>query len=158
MTGKKLAIGLVSVAVIGLAAVGIVSMNSDKDENTSNNNLSNNSNVATPTSKPTSTQNNSSEYKDGEYSADGSYTSPGGRESVSIVVVLKDNIIETVEFTGKANNSTSKQYQSFFVSGYESKVVGKKIDDVNLDKVSGSSLTGKGFMDALNKIKSEAKG
>ncbi len=36
-------------------------------------------------------------------------------------------------------------------------VVGKKIDEVQLTKVAGSSLTPKGFMDALEKVKTEAK-
>ena len=37
-------------------------------------------------------------------------------------------------------------------------VIGKDIDEVNLTKVSSSSLTPKGFMDALKQIEVEAKG
>jgi hypothetical protein len=36
-------------------------------------------------------------------------------------------------------------------------VVGKNISELQLTKVSGSSLTPQGFMDALEKIKAEAQ-
>ena len=36
-------------------------------------------------------------------------------------------------------------------------VVGKNIDEVAITKVAGSSLTPKGFTDALEKIKADAK-
>jgi hypothetical protein len=45
----------------------------------------------------------------------------------------------------------------FAGADYKQYVVGKKIDEVQLTKVSGSSLTPQGFNDALAKIKAEAK-
>lgn len=156
MTGKNLTIGLVTAAVVGIGIIGIVAATSKDKSNeevtsTANNNSNNSNSVNSPTQST-----NIKTYKDGSYSAEGSYISPGGQEFVAISLVLKDNKVESVEFTGKADNSTSKQYQGFFANGYESKVVGKKIDEIQLDKVSGSSLTSKGFMEALNKIKNEA--
>ncbi|KXK09170.1 MAG: hypothetical protein UZ21_OP11001000228 [Microgenomates bacterium OLB22] len=46
--------------------------------------------------------------------------------------------------------------QGLFAEGYKTQVVGKSIDELKLDVVNGSSLTPKGFEDALQKIKTEA--
>ena len=47
--------------------------------------------------------------------------------------------------------------QGNFKAGFSELVVGKPVDQVSLSVVNGSSLTPKGFMDALAKIKAEAK-
>lgn len=60
-------------------------------------------------------------------------------------------------FEGTSNSGESRKYMSKFSSGYKSLVVGKNISTLSLGKVSGSSLTGKGFNDALSKIKAQAK-
>lgn len=96
-------------------------------------------------------------YKDGTYSSTGSYTSPGGAESVTVSLTLKNGIVTDSTVTGNAENPTSKQYQGMFVAGYKTFVTGKSIDAVSVSKVSGSSLTARGFNEALAKIKVEAK-
>ena len=96
-------------------------------------------------------------YKDGTYSSTGSYTSPAGKEEVGVSLTLKNNIITDVTFTPKATNEVSIKLQGMFASGYKELVVGKDINTIKLDKVSGSSLTPKGFNDALDKIKLQAK-
>lgn len=98
-----------------------------------------------------------SAYQDGTYDATGHYTSPAGAEEVDVSVTLKDDVIVSAVFTGKAQNPTSKIMQGRFGDGFEQEVVGKKIDDVSLTVVNGSSLTPKGFMEALATIKAEAK-
>ena len=95
-------------------------------------------------------------FKDGTYSATGTYASPGGSESIDVTLSLKENVITSVVVTPKAENPASKNWQTRFISGVEKVVVGKKISEINLDEVSGSSLTPIGFMDALEKIKLEA--
>lgn len=97
------------------------------------------------------------DYTDGTYNATGTYRSPAGMESVAITVVLKSDIIAEVSFTGTSQNSTSQGFINMFSSGYKALVVGKNIDDVQLSKVSGSSLTPKGFNEALNAIKTQAE-
>lgn len=100
----------------------------------------------------------SSVYKDGTYSAVGKYNNPGGgEESINVSVTLGDDVVKDVTVTGNAARGDSKKYQEKFISGYKTLVVGKKISDVALTKVSGSSLTPKGFMDALAKIETQAK-
>lgn len=95
-------------------------------------------------------------FKDGTYSATGNYASPGGSESIDVTLSLKENVVTSVVVTPKAENPASKNWQARFISGVEKVVVGKKISEINLNEVSGSSLTPKGFMDALEKIKMEA--
>lgn len=95
-------------------------------------------------------------FKDGTYSAMGNYASPGGSESIDVTLSLKENVITSVVVVSKAENPASKNWQARFISGVESVVVGKKINEIDLDVVSGSSLTPMGFMDALEKIKMEA--
>ncbi len=96
-------------------------------------------------------------YKDGSYSATGVYTAPSGSEDLGVSLTLKGNIITDVTVTNRAKNEISKKLQDMFIGGYKVLVVGKDINTVKLDKVSGSSLTPKGFNDAIEKIKLQAQ-
>lgn len=95
-------------------------------------------------------------YKNGKYSTDGSYISPAGIETIGTVVEIENDTIKSVVVTQNATNPTSVSWQKAFVEGISGEVVGKKIDEIKPSRVNGSSLTPKGFEDALNKIKSEA--
>ena len=107
---------------------------------------------AVPSVAPTTTA-----YKNGSYSATGSYMSPGGEDSVAVSLTLANDIVTDVTVTPAPADRTSERYQSKFLSGYKQYVVGKNIADINLSKVSGSSLTPIGFNDALAQIKTQAK-
>lgn len=118
----------------------------------------------TVTSEPTATMEaetegamTQSQYKDGEYSVVGNYVSPGGPREVNVTITLENGVITESVFEGLATDATSKRFQGEFADNYETLVVGKNIDEVSLTKVSGSSLTPKGFMDALEKVKTEAQ-
>jgi hypothetical protein len=100
---------------------------------------------------------NASAYKDGTYTADGQYVSPAGEEHVGVTLTLADGVITDAQFEGKTQHPTSKIMQGKFSEGYNAVVVGKSIDELSLTVVNGSSLTPKGFMDAVAKIKVEAK-
>ena len=95
-------------------------------------------------------------YHDGVYSSNGVYTSPGGQEQIVVKLTLEGGAIKDINVTSLATRPESKKNQQKFISGYKTLVVGKNIDDVVLDKVSGSSLTPKGFNDAIEKIKIQA--
>ena len=110
-----------------------------------------------PTPAPTPPVASTDVYKDGTYSATGNYVSPGGAESIRVTLTLKDDVIVDITTVSNAFRPESKIYQGKFISGYKTLVVGKKIDEVELTKVSGSSLTPKGFRDALAQIKTQAK-
>jgi hypothetical protein len=103
------------------------------------------------------TQTSSSVYKDGTYSATGSYMSPGGNEDLPVTLVIKGDMVTDATVTVGATRKESVNWQNTFISGYKTQVVGKKISEISLSKVSGSSLTPKGFMDALAKIETQAK-
>lgn len=97
-------------------------------------------------------------YKDGSYTAVGNYLSPGGAETVGLTLVLKDGVVIDASLEVQATRPISKQMQEIVVANFKPLVIGKKIDEVKLSKVSGSSLTPKGFNDAVVKIKAQAKG
>lgn len=56
----------------------------------------------------------------------------------------------------QAEQPISKKMQQVFSQNFKGMVVGKNINEVTLDKVSGSSLTPKGFNDAVEQIKTQA--
>lgn len=116
--------------------------------------------VAMPsvTGMPTATSSTTlGTYKDGMYRVVGNYTSPGGPEHLDVNLTLKDGVVTAAEVTPQAILPMSQRYQAQFINGYKEFVIGKKIDAISIGKVSGSSLTPKGFADALAKIKSQAK-
>lgn len=116
------------------------------------------------TNEPLNTQNPTSSnpailnsrYKDGTYTVDGNYQSPGGSEVIGVTLVLKDDVVVDATATVKTTRPISIDLQKAFIAGFKSQVVGKNIDQVNVGKVSGSSLTPKGFNDAVSKIKAQA--
>lgn len=115
--------------------------------------------ITQPTSNPPVTvpPTNKSSYKDGTYTADGSYRSPGGTEGVGVTLTLKNDVITKVTVVSKANDPMSTRYQGMFIAGISDVVVGKKINEIKVSKISGSSLTAGGFNDAVVKIEAQAK-
>lgn len=99
----------------------------------------------------------SGNYKDGTYSATGTYQTPGGSESIKVTVTLASGVVTSADVTQNASGGEAEEYQSKFVSGYKSQVVGKKISEISLSRVAGSSLTPIGFNAALQTIKSDAQ-
>ncbi len=73
-----------------------------------------------------------------------------------MTLTIADDIVTDVEVTGNPQARESEQYQSQFIGGISDEVVGKSLDDVSVSRVSGSSLTSGGFMQAVELIKSEA--
>ena len=99
----------------------------------------------------------SGDYAPGTYEASGSYSNPAGTSEVDVEITLGDGgVIDDVTVTPKASG-TSKQYQDKFAGGIADEVVGKNIDEIDVSKVAGSSLTSGGFNEAVDQIKSEAQ-
>ncbi len=115
----------------------------------------------TPSSSATSSDDSSdasgAAFKDGDYDAEASYSNPGGQSKVEVELTLADNKISEITVTPMAENSTSKQYQEKFAGGISDAVVGKSIDELNVSKVAGSSLTSTGFNAAIDDIKADAQ-
>ncbi len=114
------------------------------------------SSVPSTSSTPAETAVVPKKYKNGTYSATGNYRSPAGAESVQISLTLVDGVITDATFKGDATAPRSVQMQGQFSSAFKEQVVGKSIDELSLGVVNGSSLTPKGFMDAVAKIQAEA--
>lgn len=95
-------------------------------------------------------------YADGTFSATGSYQTPGGEESIGVTVTLESGIVSDVQTEPMPSNGTTELYQGKFSSGIREQIVGTPLDDLSVDKVSGSSLTSGGFRTAIEQIKSEA--
>jgi uncharacterized protein with FMN-binding domain len=95
-------------------------------------------------------------YADGTYTATGSYVSPGGQESIEVTLTLTSDVVSAVEVVSNADNPNSVRYQGEFVDGIADVVVGVPLDDLEVDKVAGSSLTSGGFNEAVETIKGEA--
>jgi uncharacterized protein with FMN-binding domain len=99
----------------------------------------------------------SASYNDGTYSADGNYVSPNGTETVGVTLTLAGGAVSDVEITQHPSNPNTRKFQGEFAGGIQSKIVGKKLDEIKVSKVAGSSLTSGGFNQAVEKIKSDAK-
>ena len=97
-----------------------------------------------------------SAYTDGTYTADGSYQIPESVEKISVTVTLQDDVITAVSVSGNPQKRESEEYQSKFIGGISSEVVGKSIDEISVSRVAGSSLTSGGFNQAIETIKAEA--
>lgn len=98
-----------------------------------------------------------STYVDGTWTADGSYVSPGGTESIEVTLTIADDVVTDVQVSAEAASSTSAQYQSRFADGIAAEVVGVALDDLDVDKVAGSSLTSQGFDEAVAQIQEQAR-
>ena len=64
--------------------------------------------------------------------------------------------ISAVEVTPQADGGNSEQFQEKFAGGIADVVVGKKITELDVSKVSGSSLTSGGFNAAIAEITADA--
>jgi uncharacterized protein with FMN-binding domain len=95
--------------------------------------------------------------KDGVYQVKGGYTSPAGPEEIDVKLTLKDGVIADATVVSLATHPGSKKFQGQFVGGFKEKVIGKAIDGLEFGAVAGSSLTPKGFNDAVQKIMKQAQ-
>lgn len=144
-TQKSIQTGLVVLIALAILGVGASMMKKNS--------------IPSPsvTLRPTVVQQVMKSYKNGVYTAEGDYKSPAGPEQIKVSLTLQDGIITEAEVTPEATLPKSQYFQGQFASGYKEMVIGKKINEVQLDKVAGSSLTPKGFNDAVTKIMKQAQ-
>lgn len=95
-------------------------------------------------------------YDDGTYTADGAYQTPETIEQISVTLTLADGVVTDVSVTGDPQARETEQYQGVFVSNIAQEVVGVAIDELDVDRVAGSSLTSSGFNEAVEDIKAQA--
>lgn len=156
---NKAIIGIIVVALIAIAATAVIITTSKKDDtaNMSDNSATQMADASDTTDSANSAADSSATFKDGTYTATGSYQTPGGQESIDLTVTLSGNTITDAKVVQNASGGEAAEYQSKFGSGYKSLVVGKKITDVSLTRVAGSSLTPVGLNNAISDIENQAK-
>lgn len=147
---------LIVIVFIGIVTSVVIVVQNNQNDTPNEATTSSQSSSDSSSQNTESASTDVSSYKDGTYSATGSYVSPGGRESIELTVTIKDGVITSTELVQNAEDRDAKQYQAAFAGGYKDLVVGKKVDEVKLSRVAGSSLTSNGFNDALNQIKEDA--
>lgn len=96
------------------------------------------------------------EYVDGTYTAEGSYQTPETVESVSVTLTLGSGVVTDVEVTGDPQARETEQYQGAFIGGIAEEVVGVPVDELDVSRVAGSSLTSGGFNAAVQDIMEQA--
>ncbi|WP_235201389.1 FMN-binding protein [Microbacterium sp. CH12i] len=77
-------------------------------------------------------------------------------EKISVTLTLEGGVVTEVNVTGDPQARETEQYQGAFIDGIAEEVVGVAIDDLNVSRVAGSSLTSGGFNSALDAIKEQA--
>ncbi len=156
---KREIIATVAVLVVIVLIVVGVTLTNKKSDNTVTDTATQDTTASTTPSTTTdiTATTSTAAYKDGSYSATGSYSSPGGRESIAVDVTLKDGTVTAVSAKTNPAQDESEEYQNMFLSAYKNLVVGKKVSDLKLDRVSGSSLTSQGFNSAIEQIRTKAQ-
>lgn len=104
---------------------------------------------------PTSTD-ATAPYTDGTYTAEGAYQTPETVETISVTLTLADDVVTDVEIVGDPIAPETERYQGQFIAGIADVIVGKKLDDLDVDRVAGSSLTSGGFNQAVVGVKDQA--
>lgn len=137
---------LIVIALLGVVATAVIVINNGNNAPT----------IVDSIMNPGGSSSDPSAYKDGTYSATGSYVSPGGRETIDLTVTIENGVITSTSIAANEASGEARDYIQRFASGYQSEVVGKSVNEVELSRVAGSSLTSNGFNDALDQIKNEA--
>ncbi|KJL41878.1 MULTISPECIES: FMN-binding protein [Microbacterium] len=152
LASRPVRAGAALTAVAGIALLsGCAATASEAEERTTTD-----SGASSTDSGSTDSGTASGSYADGTYSADGSYATPESVETINVTVTLENDVITAVEVTGDPQKRESEQYQGQFIGGIADVVVGEDIDDIQVSRVAGSSLTSSGFNEAIETIKSEA--
>ena len=153
---NKLVLPTVIMALIVLGAIGFYLYNSGKKTEDMVTKAPVGEVIESQTPAASSMEQTTGVYKDGTYSVAGNYVSPGGPRTLNVKITLANGVISAAEVKATATDATSKRFQGEFVDNFKPMVIGKNIDEVTLTKVAGSSLSPKGFNDALSKVKTKA--
>jgi uncharacterized protein with FMN-binding domain len=146
---RKLLASVAVLVVITFLVIGAKALNTHSVAATSTNT------PVAQTTAPSATT--SGMYKDGTYMAAGSYDSPGGKQTIKVSITIASNTVSSSTVQGQAQDGVAQIYQSDFTNGYKKFVDGKKLGDIKISHVSGSSLTSQGFNNALKQIENQAK-
>ena len=95
-------------------------------------------------------------YRDGTYTANAEYYTPKRRKHViSVTLSLRDDVIAGVDVQYDGAEARTPSHTRFD-GAYESLVLGVEMDELDLSRVGGASLTTTAFNEALGDITSDA--
>lgn len=94
-------------------------------------------------------------YRNGTYSSQISYRTPEGMYSMDVTLTMVNDMISNtnIVFDSKALRDG---YTERFNTSYQTYVIGKDIDALNLSRIAGASLTTDAFKKAITEIKTQA--
>lgn len=154
---NKVLAGIVVIVAVALMAIAASMLSKEELDDNANSQVFSDQASSNSIDKPTQLQDSIATYKDGTYTVSDTYPSPGGEEDIKVVLTLEDQIVASVDVIQEANQRESAEYQALFQAGYKSRVIGRAIDTLQLNHVSGSSLTTQAFDEALEQIRNQAK-
>lgn len=94
-----------------------------------------------------------STYIDGVHTATSNY---GSRDSsISVSITLVDDVITDIQITPHTTDPTFLDLQQRFSDAIPAVVVGKRIDEVNIDRIAVSGLNPDGLVAAIEQIKEQ---
>jgi hypothetical protein len=159
-TPNKAVIAIIVIVLLVVAGTAAIVLTNNQTSTDSSSNTASDLPTTAPSSSTDegTTSSSSDTFTNGTYSSTGSYQTPGGQESIGVKVTLTDGVITDASVTQMGETGEAKQFQAQFASGFKSQVVGKKVSDVKLSRVAGSSLTPNGFNSALSEIQKQAQG
>lgn len=98
------------------------------------------------------------DYEAGSYTGNASYDLPNGvNHEMAVNMSIEGDMITEVEVVYNGDDTTgSTDYQVRFNEEIDSVIVGQQVQDVDLSRVGGASLTTAGFNRAFEQIKAEA--
>ena len=146
--------------LLGLVALGYVSY---ALLNRNQNNSLNEPNIVQP-GQP-QINNNTSEpitidpeaiFKDGDYTETVKYTAHGHSESITVTATLANNIIKEIDTTFNWADPSSEKYTDRLDAKIDSTIVGKKISEAMVTRVSGATEAGVAFNTAMKLITEKA--
>ena len=108
----------------------------------------------TSPSRPSLVMRKNSDCKDGTYTATGWYGSLPS--SITVSLTLQKRVVTSVKVEPRATDPASLDLQRRFAAAVPAVVVGKRIDEVRVGRLAGSSGTPQGFNDAIRRIKQQA--
>ena len=96
-------------------------------------------------------------FKDGTFTVNSPYVSRGGQDSIDVTLTLKGNIVTDANLVEHPSNPKSQGHEDAFAAAYKPLVVGQRLDAIQLDRVSGASLTTGAFNNAIAQIEAQTK-
>ncbi len=153
---KNILLGLVLVIGITATVYLLGSSSDDIDSNSLETQVTQESNTANQNTQQevnTETRIESEENSDGVYKSEIEYDVPQRHvESIEVEITIEDGIVTELKNTHSKTSEDSVYHQNDFENAITDQVIGKKIEEIELSRVGGASLTTGAFNQALDEI------